>query len=126
MILAQSIETTEIYLAASWQPATNENSGMFVQISIAIPGEFDRYESLPRTRLLAPDPERGSQKALRHVLNCVNASEDTVLFYTLPYPAVLSDEMASQYPRLTLEVTKKTENPAWARLLAYTSRLKAI
>jgi hypothetical protein len=124
MIITQTISTTEIYLAAALQSGRDEN-GLFVQICIADSERFDRFDAF-KTRLIVPRDDDGSQRALRHALNYVSPSENTILHYTLPYPIALSDADANLYPRLTMEAVKRTENPAWSRLLAYVSRLKAI
>jgi hypothetical protein len=122
-MISQTIATTEIYLAAALQSGRDEN-GLFVQVCIADPHRFDRFDAF-KTRLVVPRNDDGSAKALRYVLQYVDPNTDTILHYTLPYPVALSEGDANLYPRLELQPTKKIENPAWSRLLAYVSRLKA-
>lgn len=119
----QTIVTTEIFLAAALQKNRDEN-GLFVQICIADPEHFDRYDAF-KTRLIVPSDSDGSQRALAWALQYVDPNRDTILHVTTPSPVALSDSEANLYPRLTLEPTKRTESPAWSRLLAYLSRLKA-
>jgi hypothetical protein len=122
-MIAQTIETVDIFLAAALQKGRDENS-VYIQICIADPEHFDRYDAF-KTRLVVPRGDDGSQRTLHWALQYVAPSENTVLHSTLPTPVTLSESELNFYPRLTLEVVKRTENPAWSRLLAYLARLKA-
>jgi hypothetical protein len=122
-----TVDTENIFLAAivKKNPGYSESNILcLVLLQNEDPKDARRYEHVWKNLSV---PSNASQAAvatrvLQVALQYVNASKATTLHLTVPCQVMSKD--LNLYPRLDIEQTSQTDNPAWPLLLARVSQLR--
>jgi hypothetical protein len=125
--MVATVDTENIFLAAivKKNPGYSEsNILVLVLLQNEDPKDPRRYEHMWSSFNLPTDatPAYIATRVLRLALKYVSPSRATTIHATVPFEPSSND--LELYPRLEIEQTSQTDNPAWPLLLARVSQLR--
>jgi hypothetical protein len=125
--MVATVDTENIFLAAivKKNPGYSESNILcLVLLQNEDPKDPRRYEHMWSSFNLPTDATQAyiATRVLRLALKYVSPSRATTIHATVPFQVMSKD--LDMYPRLEVEQTSQTDNPAWSFLLNRVSKLR--